>query len=279
MIQTQLYDVYRLMGESIKFYSFNNGTPLPNTFAVINNEKDLANESLGYPKEIRYKPHYYSRRWEIAGYNPSEQSIMYPVVAVYEEAMIHKNIFVDGRIRYWQLSLNCLIKNWDHVKDDNLFSSQDIPYYTKSEAFVHAENILISMFKYLEQAIIATTTDDATPKLYNETYLIFKKANVSGFNYTLVQNTRGIFAGELASVNGENKVFAKQDISSLNAINVEVMINIPKTCFTQEFTWAYRLDYPVGYDRIPGFPQPSGLIDDDGGVIVDGDGGGGFDPG
>lgn len=247
MKETTLPDVYRLMAESVRFYevSPNTGEPRPETFGVIDNEKDLTSESLGYTIFDKNKPHFFSRAWEQNKYNPSALGWKYPALVVYEENMIHEGLFTDSKYRYWSLSLNCLVQDWNEIKGDEASQDQPVIHKTRSEFYVDAENILLKSLRYIQRAVIASTTEDATERLYNVDYLEYRKANVPGFDYTVNKSKRNVFGHELNKYNSGPMVFNRIYLHHLKSVCVFVSLKVPVSCYSEDYSAGFYTDYGV----------------------------------
>jgi hypothetical protein len=249
MRQVTLVDIYRLLKESVKYWDIAI-QPRPDTFAVIDDEEkifasNINNEQLGYTILAKDKPHFYSRQWEKSGYNPSGFQWIYPAIFVYEQNMIVDNIMNNASYRHWNISINVLIQDFTAIKSDNFISSK--AYQTRSEIYNDAENMLLNIFKYFENCIMANTTLDSSTKIYNKDYLDYLKANVSGFDYTLLHGGQ-TFLAEVLKFNSQPKTFNRAFIESLNSCVVFTDMQFATNC-NDDMSYSFYVDESLSYDK------------------------------
>lgn len=273
--QIHITDIYRLLREAVRFYSALNPHTRPNTFAVLDNEKDINSESLfGFTIRDKNKPHFFSRAWEHTKYNPSSLIWHYPAIFVFENDLTINDIFNETKERYWSIDIHAMIPEWDHVAN----KPDSVHYKNVFELYNDAEDMLFGMLKYLDRSCIASTNLNGEKLLYNLDYLEYL-ATKPGSTFT--------YEVDVPLSKSINPVFAKANRSTimkkyrhvaLKTVGVQMTLNVPTQCSTHHIFHFYD-DYGVTPDKAVNIskfnhgsvtvPPGNFIIDDQGLPVMD----------
>lgn len=128
----------------------------PDSFAVIAEYSDLAKESLSIREIDKYKPYFFSRKWELSDFSSNELKWGSPLVLFYEEGMNWQDTFTEKTIqRTYFLEMAILDKFNQDCGDKNDYCEQR----TKHEIFRDTESILINYILYMRQIKLIRIND------------------------------------------------------------------------------------------------------------------------
>ena len=155
------------------------------TFRVLSQARgaEIGSATLGAVPSDKDTPFFWSRAWEEAKYSPNALTFDWPCLTMFEVFNeTGGSIFGNGFTRSYTLEVSVL----DVYRDDCV---QGLDTGCKArpvnQIFLDTEELLDSFFQYLSNVVIATTSADATPKVYYEPWLEAQVTALAISSYSL----------------------------------------------------------------------------------------------
>lgn len=240
MTTIELSNIYTILNEAVRYFPINDISIRPNTFAVIEDMKDLTSESLGKSIMDHNKPHFYSRKWDTSQLNPSALSWDFPAVMVLENDSSLDKIFIKNCPEInREFEMYCLIPEWNSC--DNC-PKAEVGYKTISELYTDAEKMMIYLLSYLKNCIVASASG-SQERLYNKAWLEAKSVA-----YTKNDADTATWSAQFNTQNAESKPLKKAFLPSVNCVAVSITISVTSMIPT-EINWHFYPSLGITPDK------------------------------
>lgn len=145
------------------------------TFRVLQRDPrqnlEVGTDTLGAVPTDKDSPFFWSRKWELSKYKIDQLSYEYPVFLAFEIVNeTTSDIFVGKASRTYTIELSVLdVYTPDLCKQPS--TSRPCDGRPINQIFLDTELLLDSVLVYIGGTVIATTTSDPIPKIYNKQIL------------------------------------------------------------------------------------------------------------
>lgn len=177
-MEISLLDLFAILKKCVQSYPKTDAKPClqPQAFRVFQKERgtELNAANLGAVATDKDRPFFWSRIWQNAKYSPNDIQAGWPLVTAYEIYNDKANALVrDGKREYVvELAVLDTYKETDCAAGNVSCSGRPI-----NQIFLDTEIILDTVLQYLGELVLATTSTDATAKLYSKSILELMLAN------------------------------------------------------------------------------------------------------
>lgn len=212
-------DLYKLLSDAVRYAPLNSDKyQMLQTFAVLRYREELNDANL--QKNIYYKGtnYFYSRRWEGLKFNASKVSFDYPLLAVFpisgelENPLGNKLPNIET-----YLELNFLYPNVRKAEKSDLKCT---PLLVE-DIYALMSSLSLSVFRFIQRGVLATTNTNATPTWYNEDLLIAAQAAGTITGYTADTQATNQYRSWLRRENESMQMNFVDDIGADNLCGVK----------------------------------------------------------
>lgn len=179
--------------------------------------QELASDNLGATICDRDKPFFWSRRWELAKFNPNQITWEYPLLFASELSISTKNAMSNASERTYSFQVAVLDR---YSEDCDKGKCQGCEGRTVNEIFYDTETLLHSVVRYLATVTEATTDMDATG-FWGRAYLdwLIDQGKIGGY-------TPGMDWGGIMGVENKGAVSYRTAIESLRVYGTAIDITV-----------------------------------------------------
>ena len=125
------------------------------TFAVIRSLDDINSENLGRTPKDRFKPFFYSRKWEALGFPASNVVFEYPAVFVIDRSGRVETPFASRKRRLSNIQVVVVFPNVEKVEDVSLKAA--CAQLITDEIYQLTESLAYSVFDFVSGSVFAVT--------------------------------------------------------------------------------------------------------------------------
>lgn len=184
---------YRILGQAVKYSKAQDKKYKQlQTFAVLRDRSDFAAESLGRTILDRYKPFFYSRKWEGKKYPAGEVVFEYPALFVIETAPLLETPFAQKSQRCTNMQLMVVYPNIEKLENAGIKAMCE--KLLTDEIYTLADDLMRQVFLYLRSTIYATV--GGVDGWHNE-----KKLIADGTTYTKIERQTNAYLKQLIQDN------------------------------------------------------------------------------
>lgn len=155
---------------------------------------EIGTDTLGAVPTDKDGPFFWSRQWETSKFDPGKLSYQYPLMTAFEiinETSGTGTPFDGSTSRVYTIELAVLdVFQPDKCKTPTPNACDGRPV---NQIFLDTELMLDAMLRYIGGTVIATTTADPTPKVYNREYLA---AAFPGAGHNIVMDIGNVWKGK-----------------------------------------------------------------------------------
>jgi hypothetical protein len=197
-MQISLTDFFRIGRNAVQLYPAKPTTPClqPQAFRVLQQERgsEVGTPNLGAVPTDKDTPFFWSRKWHNSKYNPNALAFEYPIVTMFEVIGEATNSpFSPGFTRCYQIEISVLDVYAEDCVDGSKIGCKARPI---NQIYVDTGIILDSILQYYGKSVVATTSLDATERIYYRPWL---DAQI-GLTYRTVYDFANMFGAQNKSM-------------------------------------------------------------------------------
>lgn len=179
-------DLFRMIGKAVQAHPYNAKQHLQlQTFCVVRGRGEVNGESLSRSVVDRFKPYFYSRRWEAHGFTSDAIEYDFPAVFAIElPGTINGGPLNPRATLCTDIQLVCLYPNIEHL-DDSLSARCNALLVQEIEAITLEH--LVYIFKLIGTGVFAVTDKDPAGGWYLESELEYLEDQAEILTYTIDQ--------------------------------------------------------------------------------------------
>lgn len=204
------------------------------TFRVLQTDRggDLSTPAMGAKYSDRNTPYFFSRSWDRAKQNANNITADFPALTAFElNSQLPKSAF-DGQAKQIHTVEVAVV---DVYKEECQSGPKSCDSRSINQIYMDTETLLLSALQYLAGAVIATTSANDIPELYNETYLqhLLEVGKISGYDKAVEIGTR------LAADN-KGMAISKVEMPAQKLYGTRVVFSFAVTrCLTATYSKTY----------------------------------------
>ena len=153
------------------------------TFAVVRSRSEINGEALGKSVVDRFKPYFYSRRWEAHGYNSNSIEYDFPAVFAIELPGNIEGSFLGRSTFCYNIQLACLYPNIEHL--DNTIAARAKALSVQEIEQETLAHLVYIMRQVQSSAVFAVTDEDVSGSWYLEQELEFLEEEGEILSYAI----------------------------------------------------------------------------------------------
>lgn len=235
-MELSIKDIYRLLRDAVKYYP--STSPIRpcrqlQTFRVLQRDPrtnaEVGTDNMGAVPTDKDSPFFYSRKWELAKFNPNKVEFDYPVLTGFE--MVNEangSLFAGQFNRTYMLEFSVL----DVFRPDRTKGGFDnCDARSINQIFLDTEVLLDSVLKYLGGAVTATTNVDPVEKVYYKPFLDLAVTAGEITSYNVIRQIGPVLSGL-----NQNLRFIRVEYPTKNIYGTKVQVKFRTTnCETVTF--------------------------------------------
>jgi len=217
-------------------------------FRVLQTERggELSTPNMGATYADRNTVYFFSRSWDRAKQNPNNITAEFPALTAFElNSQLPKSAFDNQAKQIHTVEIAVM----DVYKSDCQEKPESCESRSINQIFADTETLLLSSLQYLAGAVVAYTSANETPLIYNLFYLEYLKetGRIEWYNVNTEIGTR------LASDN-KGMTISKVEMPAQNLYGTRAVFNYAVTrCLTET--------YSKSYPQFDAVPQEVGCVD------------------
>lgn len=224
---------YRILGQAVKYsQATGNKWEQFQTFAVLRDRSDFAAESLGRTILDRYKPFFYSRKWEGKNYPAGNVAFEYPGLFVIETFPLIETPFAIKTQRCHSIQLICAYPNIEKLEDATIKAM--CKNLLTDEIYILCNDLMQQVFLYLKNTVYATV--DGVNGWHNQNRLVYQLEQGDISSYSIIQRETNAYQKQLIQDNPTANGVYLDDVGKDMLCGVQYSIRFCETsvCAGQE---------------------------------------------